>query len=174
AMHPTAKKMLAEIRDAANRPAAVHAINAFAHEFGAKWPKAVAKIVDDAERLLTFFDYPAEHWVHLKTTNPIESTFSTVRLCAKRSWVTAAMWMAWLRVRLPRRESRQTLRPPEETSIGAVPLKAAKRSRVGNQAMSPVTPTTVAATTGPTPKMSMTVVPDAATTCWSRFFDLVI
>ena len=55
--------------------------------------------------------------------------------------------------------------------MGAVPLKAAKRSRVGKRAMSPVTPTTVAATTGPTPKMSMVVVPDAATTCSSRFFD---
>jgi transposase-like protein len=71
AMHPSAKKMLAEIRDAANRASAVHAINAFRHEFGAKWPKAVVKIVDDAEPLLTFFDYPAEHWIHLKTTNPI-------------------------------------------------------------------------------------------------------
>ena len=49
-------------------------------EFGAKWPKAVAKVVDDAEALLAFFDFPAEHWVHLKTTNPIESTFATVRL----------------------------------------------------------------------------------------------
>jgi transposase-like protein len=83
AQHPSAKKMLAEIRDAANRAAAVTAINAFTHEFGAKWPKAVAKIVDDAEPLLTFFDFPAEHWQHLRTTNPIESTFATVRLRTK-------------------------------------------------------------------------------------------
>jgi putative transposase len=47
---------------------------------GVKWPKAVAKIVDDAEELLCFFDFPAEHWLHLKTSNPIESTFSSVRL----------------------------------------------------------------------------------------------
>ena len=52
-------------------------------EFGAKWPKAVAKIVDDAEPLLAFYDFPAEHWIHLKTTNPIESTFATVRLRTK-------------------------------------------------------------------------------------------
>ena len=58
-------------------------MHAFAHEFGAKWPKAVAKIVDDAEALLGFFDFPAEHWIHLKTTNPIESTFATVRLRTK-------------------------------------------------------------------------------------------
>ena len=82
--------------------------------------------------------------------------------------------MAWLRVRFPRRESRQILRPPEDTSMGAVPLKAAKGARVGKRAMSPVTPTTVAATTGPTPKRWMTLVPDAATTCSSRFLDSVI
>lgn len=80
---PTAKKMLAEIRDAEDREHAVRAVDAFAHEFGAKWPKAVAKIVDDVEPLLAFFDFPAEHWLHLKTTNPIESTFSTVRLRTK-------------------------------------------------------------------------------------------
>jgi transposase-like protein len=78
--HPSARRMLAEIRDAQDREHAVRAAHAFAHEFGAKWPKAVAKIIDDLDVLLTFFDFPAEHWSHLKTTNPIESTFSTVRL----------------------------------------------------------------------------------------------
>jgi putative transposase len=78
--HPTAKRMLAEIRDAEDRDHAVRAAHAFAHEFAAKWPKAVAKIVDDLDALLAFFDFPAEHWIHLKSTNPIESTFSTVRL----------------------------------------------------------------------------------------------
>src|SRR6266849_1929401 len=82
-VQPTAKKMLAEIRDAEDRAHAVKAIGAFSHEFGAKWPNAVAKIADDAEVLLTFFDFPAEHWIHLKTTNPIESTFATVRLRTK-------------------------------------------------------------------------------------------
>ena len=78
--HRTAKRMLAEIRDAEDRDHAVRAAHAFAHEFGDKWPKAVAKIVDDHEALLAFYDFPAEHWIHLKSTNPIESTFSTVRL----------------------------------------------------------------------------------------------
>ena len=82
-VQPTAKKMLAEIRDAEDRDHALRAVNVFAHEFGAKWPKAVAKIVDDVERLLAFYDFPAEHWIHLKTSNPIESTFSTVRLRTK-------------------------------------------------------------------------------------------
>ena len=78
--HPSARRMLAEIRDAEDREHAVRAARAFAHEFGGKWPKAVAKIVDDVDTLLAFFDFPAEHWIHLKSTNPIESTFSTVRL----------------------------------------------------------------------------------------------
>jgi len=72
--------MLAEIRDAEDRDHALTAVDAFSREFSAKWPKAVAKIVDDVEPLLAFYDFPAEHWIHLKTTNPIESTFATVRL----------------------------------------------------------------------------------------------
>jgi transposase-like protein len=82
-VQPTARRMLAEIRDAEDRDHARRAIGAFAAEYGAKWPKAVAKIVDDTEPLLAFYDFPAEHWIHLKTTNPIESTFSTVRLRTK-------------------------------------------------------------------------------------------
>ncbi len=82
-IQPTARKLLAEIRDAEGREHAVAAIDAFANEFAVKWPKAVAKVVDDAEPLLAFFDFPAEHWIHLKTTNPIESTFATVRLRTK-------------------------------------------------------------------------------------------
>ena len=80
---PTARRMLAEIRDAEDRNHAMTAVNAFAREYGAKWPKVVAKIVDDVEPLLAFYDFPAEHWLHLKTTNPIESTFATVRLRTK-------------------------------------------------------------------------------------------
>ena len=58
------------------------AIKAFEIDYGAKYPKA-AKIVDDADALLEFYKYPAEHWVHLSTTNPIESTFATARLRTK-------------------------------------------------------------------------------------------
>ncbi len=75
--------MLADIRDAEDRDHAVTAITALAEAYAAKYPKAVAKIVDDTETLLAFFDFPAEHWIHLKTTNPIESTFATVRLRTK-------------------------------------------------------------------------------------------
>jgi putative transposase len=80
---PTAKKMLAEVRDAEDRDHALAASKAFANEFNAKFPKATAKITDDLEELLAFYDFPAEHWIHLKTTNPIESTFATVRLRTK-------------------------------------------------------------------------------------------
>ena len=82
---PTARRMLAEIRDAEDRAHAATAVNEFASEFAAKWPKAVAKIVDDVEPLLAFYDFPAEHWVHLRTTNPIESTFATIRLRHRRT-----------------------------------------------------------------------------------------
>ncbi len=56
------------------------AARAFEADYAAKWPKAVARITDDLGVLLAFYDYPAEHWVHLRTANPIESTFATVRL----------------------------------------------------------------------------------------------
>jgi len=79
AVQAGARRALAEIRDAPDRQHAEQAITAFARDYGVKWPKAVAKITDDAEELLCFFDFPAEHWVHLKTSNPIESTFSPVR-----------------------------------------------------------------------------------------------
>jgi transposase-like protein len=80
AVQAGARKALTEIRDAPDRTHAQQAIQVFARDYGTKWPKAVAKITDDAEELLTFFDFPAEHWLHLKTSNPIESTFATVRL----------------------------------------------------------------------------------------------
>jgi transposase-like protein len=81
--HPAARRALAEIREAEDRDHAEAAAKAFAAEFGAKWPKAAAKVIDDLEPLLAFYDFPAEHWIHLRTTNPIESTFATVRLRTK-------------------------------------------------------------------------------------------
>ena len=77
--HPGAKKALAEIWNAEDRRHALDAVKSFEAAYGAKFPKAVAKITDDVEVLLAFYDYPAEHWIHLRTTNPIESTFATVR-----------------------------------------------------------------------------------------------
>jgi len=76
---PGAKKALAEIWNAEDKDHARAAVKAFAAAYGAKFPKAAAKVTDDLDELLAFYEYPAEHWVHLRTTNPIESTFSTVR-----------------------------------------------------------------------------------------------
>src|SRR6478609_3849350 len=78
--HPGALAAMREIFNAEDIDRAQVAIKAFEIDYGAKYPKAVAKIVDDAEVLLEFYRYPAEHWIHLRTTNPIESTFATVRL----------------------------------------------------------------------------------------------
>jgi transposase-like protein len=76
---PGAKKALAEIWNAEDRRRALDAVAAFSAAYGAKFGKAVAKLTDDLDELLAFYDYPAEHWQHLRTTNPIESTFATVR-----------------------------------------------------------------------------------------------
>lgn len=73
-----AKRALREIWDAENRTEADKALRAFQEDF-AKWPKAVAKLTKDREALLAFYDYPAEHWGHLRTSNAIESTFAPVR-----------------------------------------------------------------------------------------------
>ena len=77
--HPGAKKALAEIWNAEDKDHASTAVKDFAAAYGAKFAKAAAKVTDDQDELLAFYDYPAEHWVHLRTTNPIESTFATVR-----------------------------------------------------------------------------------------------
>ena len=80
---PGAVAAMREIYNAEDLDHAQVAIKAFEIDYGAKYPKAVAKIVDDADVLLEFYKYPAEHWIHLRTTNPIESTFATVRLRTK-------------------------------------------------------------------------------------------
>ncbi|HZN70293.1 MAG TPA: IS256 family transposase [Micromonosporaceae bacterium] len=77
--HPGAKKALAEIWNAEDRDHARRAVSAFKLAYGAKFAKATAKITDGMDELLAFYGYPAEHWIHLRTTNPIESTFATVR-----------------------------------------------------------------------------------------------
>ena len=81
--HPCALAALRDIYNAEDIDKAQVAIKAFELDYGAKHPKAVAKITDDADVLLQFYKYPAEHWIHLRTTNPIESTFATVRLRTK-------------------------------------------------------------------------------------------
>ena len=79
-VQPQAKSMLHEIWQADTRQAAEKAFERFLATFGDKYPKATDNLAADRERLLAFYDFPAAHWQHLRTTNPIESTFATIRL----------------------------------------------------------------------------------------------
>jgi len=94
-----AKGLLGEIIEAPTRKDAGRALEVFREEYGAKYPKALAKLDRDWTQLTAFFDYPAEHWRHLRTTNPIESSFATVRLRTRvtkgAGSKTAALAMAY-------------------------------------------------------------------------------
>ncbi len=78
-VQPAAKSNLREVWNAPDRAAAEAAIATFADKYGAKYEKAVTCLTRDRDALLTFYDFPAEHWDHLRTSNPIESVFATVR-----------------------------------------------------------------------------------------------
>ena len=80
-----AKRMLHEIWMSAKREDAIKAFNRFIEVYGTKWPRATACLEKDRAELLAFYDFPAEHWQHLRTSNPIESTFATVRLRTYRT-----------------------------------------------------------------------------------------
>ena len=82
---PAAKSMLHEVWMAATRAEAIKAFERFIATYGVKWPKAAACLEKDRAELLAFYDLPAEHWQHLRTSNPIESTFATVRLRTYRT-----------------------------------------------------------------------------------------
>lgn len=84
-LQPKAKAALHEIMNAENKEAADRAVDRFQETYGAKYPKATEKLLKDREALLAHFEYPAEHWLHLRTTNAIESTFATVRLRTKKT-----------------------------------------------------------------------------------------
>jgi len=79
-LQPRAKTLLHEMAEAPARKDADAALGRFREEFDAKYPKAVAKLDKDWKSLGEFYDFPAEHWRHLRTTNPIESSFATVKL----------------------------------------------------------------------------------------------
>jgi transposase-like protein len=95
--HPGAKKALAEIWNAEDKGHSRAAVKAFAAPTGRSSPRAAAKITEDEEDLLAFYNYPAEHWVHRRTANPIESTFSTVSLRTKVTRATGRRPPGWLR-----------------------------------------------------------------------------
>jgi transposase-like protein len=94
-----AKAGLHEIWMAESRAAAEQSFDHFLSTYEAKYPKATECLAKDREPLLTFYDFPAEHWVHIRTTNPIESTFATVRLrtaktrgCVSRAGILAMVF----------------------------------------------------------------------------------
>ena len=80
-----AKELLHEILYAPDRRSALEGIAVFSEEYAARYPKAVDTLTKDQNRLLTFFNFPAEHWPHLRTTNPIESTFATVKARTRKT-----------------------------------------------------------------------------------------
>jgi putative transposase len=82
-LQPRAKGMLHEIMEAPSRADARAALERFRGEFDAKYPKAVAKLDRDWAALTAFYSFPAEHWRHLRTSNAIESSFATVKLCTR-------------------------------------------------------------------------------------------
>jgi transposase-like protein len=84
-LQPRAKEMLHAIWMAQTREAANKAFDLFLDTYGAKYVKACECLKKDREELLAFYDFPAEHWMHLRTTNPIESTFATIRLRTKKT-----------------------------------------------------------------------------------------
>ena len=84
-VQPAVKRDLREIWQAPDRATAEAAVETFVAKYEAKYPKAAACLAKDRDALLTFYDFPAEHWDHLRTSNPIESVFATVRLRTVRT-----------------------------------------------------------------------------------------
>ena len=84
-VQPKAKADLHEIWQAETRESANKAFDHFLEKYGAKYQAACECLKKDRDVLLSFYDFPAEHWGHLRTTNPIESTFATIRLRHRRT-----------------------------------------------------------------------------------------
>src|SRR5467141_1404703 len=80
-----AKELIHEMYLSPTRKAALEAYDQFIASYQAKYPKATDCLEKDKQWLFTFYDFPAQHWSHLRTTNPIESTFATVRLRTQRT-----------------------------------------------------------------------------------------
>ena len=110
---PEAKRAIWEIYRVDNKTEANQAFNRFIQTYQTKYPEATQCLAKDRDVLLTFFDFPAEHWAHIRTTNPIESTFATVRLrtdktrgCVSKDTILALVFKlvesaqkSWLRIR---------------------------------------------------------------------------
>jgi len=84
-LQPRAKEMLHEIMRSPSRKDALEETDRFSQEFNARYPKAVETLLKDQDQLLRFFDFPAQHWIHLRTSNAIESAFSTVKARTRKT-----------------------------------------------------------------------------------------
>ena len=140
-LHTRAKGLLSESIEAPTRRDAKLALETFREEYGAKYPKALAKLDRDWTQLTAFYDYPAEHWRHLRTTNPIESAFATVRL---RTRVTKGAGSKTARWRWPTSCSR----PPRSAGGGSTATTSsptystARSSRTASESQTTTTTTT--------------------------------
>ncbi len=103
-LQPRAKAMLQELMRAPDRDSVEEEIENFVEEYGSRYPKTTECLLKDRETLLTLFDFPAEHWLPLRTTNPIEASFATVKA---RTWKTKGVKLAlaaderWRKVNAP-------------------------------------------------------------------------
>ena len=132
-VQPAAKADLREIWMAPDHATAEAAIASFAEKYGAKYGKAVACLAKDRDALLRFYDFPAEHWDHLRTANPIESVFATVRHRTVRtkgalSQDTARLMVFKLVMAAAKTWRRLTARTGCPRSSGASPSVTASRS----------------------------------------------
>jgi putative transposase len=84
-LHGKCKANLHEMYEAENKKEALKSLNQFVRLYQDKYPKATECLLRDKDRLFTYYDFPAAHWIHIRTTNPVESTFATVRLRTKRT-----------------------------------------------------------------------------------------
>jgi len=84
-LHGKCKAALHEMYEAENKKEALKSLHHFVRLYQDKYPKATECLLRDKDRLFTFYDFPAVHWIHIRTTNPVESTFATVRLRTKRT-----------------------------------------------------------------------------------------
>lgn len=84
-VQPKAKSLIHEMYMSPTKEDALNAYDHFVEVYEAKYPKAVNTLVKDKEDLFSFYNFPAKHWIHIRTTNPIESTFATVRLRTKKT-----------------------------------------------------------------------------------------
>ena len=130
----------------------------FAADYGTKWPKAATKITDDLDVLLAFYDYPAEHWIHLRTTNRIESTFAAVRL-RQRVTKSPGSRAAGVAMAFKLIETAQTRWPPSTHPTSSRWSVPARHSRAASSSNDPTNQRVVISKSRDTPILSPIALP---------------